>query len=104
MLEGSAHAQFLFTTDQGERLMKEILLGFPITDMSYRALCVPLSYKGLPLPVRRFAKAARARDVRVHVWTINDPAVALSLWNSGVNGIISDDPGVMLKARSALPA
>jgi pimeloyl-ACP methyl ester carboxylesterase len=25
ILDGSAHAQFLFTTDQGERLMKEIL-------------------------------------------------------------------------------
>ena len=25
MLEGSAHAQFLFQTDQGERLMKKIL-------------------------------------------------------------------------------
>jgi hypothetical protein len=24
-LEGSAHAQFIFTTDQGERLMREIL-------------------------------------------------------------------------------
>jgi len=25
ILEGSAHAQFLFQTDQGERLMKKIL-------------------------------------------------------------------------------
>lgn len=25
ILEGSAHAQFIFTTDQGERLMREIL-------------------------------------------------------------------------------
>jgi pimeloyl-ACP methyl ester carboxylesterase len=25
VLDGAAHAQFLFTTDQGERLMKEIL-------------------------------------------------------------------------------
>jgi glycerophosphoryl diester phosphodiesterase len=99
---GSSIAYGASRTDVA-RLMKEILLGFPITDMRYRALCVPLSYKGLPLPVRRFAKAARARDVRVHVWTINDPAVALSLWNSGVNGIISDDPGLILKARATLP-
>lgn len=25
ILDGSAHAQFLFTTDQGDRLMREIL-------------------------------------------------------------------------------
>jgi len=25
VLEGSAHAQFIFATDQGERLMREIL-------------------------------------------------------------------------------
>jgi glycerophosphoryl diester phosphodiesterase len=85
------------------RLMGQVLLGLPVSGMNYRALCVPLSYKGLPLPVRGFAKAARAKNVRVHVWTINDPDVAVSLWTSGVNGIISDDPGLILKARSAFP-
>ena len=81
------------------RLMGQVLLGLPVSGMNYQALCVPLSYKGLPLPVRGFAKAARAQNVRVHVWTINDPDVAVSLWRSGVNGIISDDPGLILKAK-----
>jgi glycerophosphoryl diester phosphodiesterase len=85
------------------RLMREVLLNRPITPFGYRALCVPLSYHGLPLPVRRFAKVAPAQNCRVHVWTINDPSVAKSLWLAGVNGIISDDPGVMLSARNSLP-
>jgi Glycerophosphoryl diester phosphodiesterase len=84
------------------RLMSQVVLGLPATGMNYRALCVPLSYKGLPLPVRGFAKAGRAKNVRVHVWTINDVDTALSLWAAGVNGIISDDPGSMLIARSRL--
>jgi Glycerophosphoryl diester phosphodiesterase len=84
------------------KLMSQVILGLPASGMNYRALCVPLSYKGLPLPVRGFAKAGRANNVRVHVWTINDPNVALSLWRSGVNGIISDNPGLMLETRSAL--
>jgi glycerophosphoryl diester phosphodiesterase len=84
------------------RLMSQVVLGIPTSGMNYRALCVPLSYKGLPLPVRGFAKAGRANNVRVHVWTINDPSVAASLWKSGVNGIISDDPGLMMKVRSGL--
>lgn len=84
-------------------LMMKVLLRQRVDRMSYRALCVPLSYKGLPLPVRRFAKAARSLARQVHVWTVNDPAVAVSLWKDGIHGIISDDPAVMLKAREGLP-
>ena len=80
-------------------LMREVLLGSPITPIRYRALCVPLSYHGLPLPVRRFAKVAPKYDCRVHVWTINSPRVARDLWTAGVNGIITDDPALMLKER-----
>lgn len=82
-------------------LMKQVLLRRRVPPMKYKALCVPLSYNGLPLPVRRFASVAREHDCRVHVWTINDPPVAVSLWNDGINGIITDDPALMLKVRSA---
>jgi len=86
------------------RLMKQVLLGRQVDRMPYSALNVPLSYKGLPLPVRRFAKAAHAHGRPVHIWTVNDPAVALELWRDGINGIISDDPGLMLKIRATLPS
>lgn len=85
-------------------LMKQVILGRRVESMPYNALCVPLSYKGMPLPVRRFAKAAREHGRQVHVWTVNDPSVALSLWKDGINGIISDDPGLMLKTRATLPS
>ena len=84
------------------RLMREILFGMRITPMDYRALCVPLSYNGLPLPVRRFARVAPKYNCRVHVWTVNSPAVAKDLWINGVNGIITDDPALMLGLRSSL--
>lgn len=86
------------------RLMREILFGMRITPMDYRALCVPLSYNGLPLPVRRFARVAPKYNCRVHVWTINSPAVAKDLWINGVNGIITDDPALMLGLRRSLPS
>jgi Glycerophosphoryl diester phosphodiesterase len=35
----------------------------------------------------------------IHVWTINDPADAIGLWNIGVQGIVSDDPATILAAR-----
>jgi glycerophosphoryl diester phosphodiesterase len=39
----------------------------------------------------------------VHVWTVNSPAVATDLWQSGVNGIITDDPALMLRVRAGIP-
>ncbi len=85
------------------RAMGEILLGRPLTPFAFDALCVPPSYYGLPLPVRRFARIAPSQNCVVHVWTVNDPHQATDLWLSGVNGIITDDPAVMLRAKALLP-
>ncbi|HEY8164621.1 MAG TPA: glycerophosphodiester phosphodiesterase family protein [Gemmatimonadaceae bacterium] len=84
------------------RLMREVVTGRPVTPPVFAALCIPLSYYGLPLPVRRFARISPSNGFVVHIWTINDPKVAISLWKSGVNGIISDDPGPMIAARASL--
>jgi len=99
-----ADSQIAYGAASGDvaRLMRDVLLGATVTPISYRALCVPLAYYGLPLPVRRFARIAPKFNCRVHVWTINSPAVAKDLWTSGVNGIITDDPALMLKLRSTL--
>jgi glycerophosphoryl diester phosphodiesterase len=86
------------------RLMAEVLLPLPLTPFAFKALCVPLEFYGFPIPVRRFARVAPSQNCVVHVWTVNDPAVATSLWLDGVCGIISDDPAAMLRARARLPA
>jgi glycerophosphoryl diester phosphodiesterase len=85
------------------RLMREVVTGTKVTPITYKALCVPLSYNGLPLPVRRFAEVAPKYDCRVHVWTINSRRAARDLWKAGINGIITDDPAKMLTERSKLP-
>jgi glycerophosphoryl diester phosphodiesterase len=85
------------------RLMYEVTFGLAVTPIRYRALCVPLSYRGLPIPVRSFARVAPVFDCRVHVWTINDVSTATRLWNAGVNGIITDDPAPMIRLRETLP-
>lgn len=84
------------------RILRESLGGRSAGPVEFRALCTPLSYYGMPLPVKRLARTAARHDVRVHVWTVNDTRVARALWMAGVNGIISDDPAVMLKLRSEL--
>jgi glycerophosphoryl diester phosphodiesterase len=74
----------------------------PVRSVPYRALCIPRSFRGIPLPVGRFAALLAPLDCPVHVWTVNDPAEARLLWEIGVRGIISDDPGTMLRLRGEL--
>lgn len=84
------------------RLLPLAVLGAAGRKLSYEAICIPRSYNGIPIPVRRLARLARRSGVATHVWTINDPAVAVRLWGAGVQGIITDDPATMLRARQAL--
>ncbi|HUQ18125.1 MAG TPA: glycerophosphodiester phosphodiesterase [Gemmatimonadaceae bacterium] len=85
------------------RTMTEITLHLPLTPFVFEAFCLPPSYNGIPVPVRSFAKACEKQGKTLHIWTINDPAVATELWTKGVQGIITDDPATMLKTRERLP-
>ena len=82
------------------RLLPRAMLGRPPAKLPYAALCIPPWYRGIRVPILRLARVARAVGTATHVWTINDPEVAAALWRGGVNGIITDDPGVMLTLRS----
>ena len=84
------------------RILRESLGGKSAGPVDFRVLCTPLTYYGMPLPVKRFPRVATRHDVRVHVWTVNDTGIARDLWMAGVNGIITDDPAVMLDLRSTL--
>lgn len=59
-----------------------------------QALQVPVTHRiaGREVPVLtpRLIAAARAQDVRVHVWTINDPEQMHELIDLGVDGLITD--------------
>ena len=80
-------------------ILPRTILGLPLGQLPYRAFCVPLWYNGIPVPARRLARSGRKAGIPTHVWTVNDASVAEDLWRSGINGIISDDPGRMLDLR-----
>lgn len=55
-------------------------------------LQVPTDFDGMRVVTPGFVRAARDREVDVHVWTINDPEEMHRLLNLGVDGIITDYP------------
>jgi glycerophosphoryl diester phosphodiesterase len=71
---------------------------------AFQALCIPPRWNGIPVPIAALARALRGSGTVIHVWTINDPDVAIGLWRVGVQGILSDDPATMLAARQRAAA
>ncbi|MCX4913440.1 glycerophosphodiester phosphodiesterase [Streptomyces sp. NBC_00687] len=51
---------------------------------------VPEAQSGLPVVDRRFVRAAHARGLQVHVWTVNEPQRMHRLLDLGVDGIMTD--------------
>ncbi|MEU6105308.1 glycerophosphodiester phosphodiesterase [Streptomyces flaveolus] len=51
---------------------------------------VPEAQSGIPVVDHRFVRTAHARGLRVHVWTVNDPARMHRLLDLGVDGIMTD--------------
>ncbi|WP_373058339.1 glycerophosphodiester phosphodiesterase family protein [Gemmatimonas sp.] len=98
-LRGQGFALGASTPDVA-RLLLPSLLRRRIPTPWYQALCIPPTHNGIPLPIAALARAVRTSSVVTHIWTVNDPSKALRLWERGVQGIISDDPALILAARS----
>jgi glycerophosphoryl diester phosphodiesterase len=64
---------------------------------SAQALQIPEAYGSRQIANRRFLEAARARNMRVHVWTVNDMGSMKRLIDLGVDGIMTDYPERLLK-------
>ncbi|MGV9254812.1 glycerophosphodiester phosphodiesterase [Streptomyces sp. NPDC003697] len=51
---------------------------------------VPVSRSGVPVVDSLFLRAAHARGLQVHVWTVNEPTLMHRLLDLGVDGIMTD--------------
>ena len=63
---------------------------------SAQALQVPEYYGSRQVVTPRFLEAAHARNMCVHVWTVNDTNSMQQLINLGVDGIMTDYPEKLL--------
>jgi glycerophosphoryl diester phosphodiesterase len=83
-------------------LWSGLIRGQSPRSVPYQALCIPRLYGALPLPVVGLARLGREAGVATHVWTVDAPEVAERLWRAGIQGIVSNDPGTMLRVRAQL--
>jgi glycerophosphoryl diester phosphodiesterase len=67
----------------------------PASAPERRAAQVPSGYRWLRLVTPRFVAAAHAREIPVHVWTINKRSEMNRLLNLGVDGIMTDRADVL---------
>ncbi|MER7921126.1 MULTISPECIES: glycerophosphodiester phosphodiesterase [unclassified Streptomyces] len=58
---------------------------------------VPEGQSGVPVVDARFVRAAHARGLHVHVWTINEPERVHRLLDLGVDGIMTDHIDMLRK-------
>lgn len=64
---------------------------------SAQALQIPEAYGDYRIATRRFIDGAHARNMRVHVWTVNDIESMQRLIDLGVDGIMTDYPERLVK-------
>ncbi len=62
-----------------------------------QALQIPETYGDNRIATRRFLDAAHARNMRVHVWTVNEVEAMQRLIDLGVDGIMTDYPERLVK-------
>jgi glycerophosphoryl diester phosphodiesterase len=65
------------------------------------ALQVPPAFRDIPIITAASVAAAHELGLEVHAWTINDPAEIATLLALGVDGIMTDVPGVAARILRA---
>ena len=69
--------------------------GVPVGRFAAGCAQVPPRAAGRALVDHRFLAAAHDRQLAVHVWTIDEPAEMTRLLDLGVDGVMTDHPGVL---------
>jgi len=75
--------------------------GVPVGHFAAPCAQVPAHAAGRTLVDRRFLDAAHRRGLKIHVWTIDDPAEMNRLLDLGVDGLMTDRPAVLKEVLQA---
>ena len=79
--------------------MKDVALFkfFNLNDKNIKIIQIPLKWKGIKILTRNLIKKANISNLQVHVWTINDRKTINNLIDLGVNGIVTDEPELLME-------
>ena len=67
----------------------------PIPVTPCPALQIPPAFHGIPVATRRLVRAAHARDIQVHVWTVDGAEQMRALIDAGMDGLMTDRPTLL---------
>ncbi|MDC2980948.1 glycerophosphodiester phosphodiesterase family protein [Gammaproteobacteria bacterium] len=70
---------------------------FKLIDKNIKIIQIPLKWKGIKILTRNLIKKADKSNLLVHVWTINDRETINNLIDLGVNGIVTDEPELLME-------
>ena len=59
-------------------------------------LQIPLRWKGIKILNKSLIERAKKKRLLIHVWTINDRNVIYDLIKMGINGIVTDEPLLLM--------
>lgn len=68
----------------------------------YPVIQVPVSSGGITVVTKRFIKILHKRGVKIQVWTINEKEEMKKLYKMGVDGVMTDDPRLLLEVVNQL--
>mgnify|MGYP006232778821 FL=1 len=70
---------------------------FNVLSKKAKIIQIPLKWKGIKVLSKKVIKNAKKKGLLVHVWTINDEKTIYELIDMGVNGIVTDEPELLMK-------
>ena len=70
---------------------------FNVLNKKAKILQIPLKWRGIKVLSQKVIKNAKKNGLLVHVWTINDEKTIYELIDMGVNGIVTDEPELLMK-------
>lgn len=69
--------------------------GLPLAVPDFPCVQVPTHFRGIPVVTRRFVRAAHAKGMQVHVWTVDEEAEMEHLLDIGVDALMTDCPALL---------
>ncbi len=70
---------------------------FKFHNKKIKIIQIPLKWKGIKILTRNLIQKAHKSNLLIHVWTINDRKIINNLIDLGVNGIVTDEPELLME-------